>query len=388
MSQPPPPSGPNVPQGGYSHDPYRTGPHPAHSPYAPPPYASEPRHYAGPPAPRSGVADRLGIRALRRPEPRFGTSLAAAGVFVAVIGILVWAGGHLGSGIQVDFNESGPVTQGGGRRFLGAGLFLVLVLLGYGLLVVRRTGPLATAGAVAGAVGVPLAIGFVTFDIGNTFSGDLPINLDALALVSILVWLASYFAVPGARGRSFYLGATAVMLASYVGFKSAGDSTLQSAVNLGGSGAAGSPDTNAVGAIGLVFGLAYYAIAALLDRRGQRGAAVALAFAGFVVTLAGVAGLAESFGVSGTGVLLIALGVLLAWYGGRFGRRFTTWLWSTAVLVGIVMIIAKASPDNFTAAGISLIVIGVVVVVLAYLASAATNEAPDIVEERAAAPTG
>jgi hypothetical protein len=235
---------------------------------------------------------------------------------------------------------------------------------------------------------VPLAIGFVTFDIGNTFSGDLPINLDALALVSILVWLASYFAVPGARGRSFYLGATAVMLASYVGFKSAGDSTLQSAVNLGGSGAAGSPDTNAVGAIGLVFGLAYYAIAALLDRRGQRGAAVALAFAGFVVTLAGVAGLAESFGVSGTGVLLIALGVLLAWYGGRFGRRFTTWLWSTAVLVGIVMIIAKASPDNFTAAGISLIVIGVVVVVLAYLASAATNEAPDIVEERAAAPTG
>jgi hypothetical protein len=52
------------------------------------------------------------------------------------------------------------------------------------------------------------------------------------------------------------------------------------------------------------------------------------------------------------------------------------------------MVIAKASPDNFTAAGISLIVIGVVVVVLAYLASTATNEAPDIVGERAAAPTG
>jgi hypothetical protein len=324
----------------------------------------------------------------RRPEARLGSSLAAAGVLVIVVGILVWAGGYFGTGLHIDFNDNGASTHGEGRRFLGAGLFLLLAVIGYLLLIVRRHGPLASAGAVAGAVGVPLAIGFATLDIGRLFLGHFPVNLDALAIISILFWLGSYFVVPGARGRSFYLGLTAIVLAGYVGFKASGDSTLQTAVNSvnGGGPPSGTPSTTTLGAIGLVFGLSYYAIAALLDRRGHHGAAVALAFAGFDITVGGVTGLARSFGVTGTGVLLILLGLLLSAYGGYFGRRFTTWLWSAAVLVGIVLVVAKASPNNFTAAGLSLIVIGAVVVCVAYLLSAATNEGLDIVDEAAIRP--
>jgi hypothetical protein len=345
-----------------------------------------------PAAPRPAtlnLGQRLGARLVRRPEPRFTIALAAAGAALALVGVLLWSGGYFADGLDINFNvDSGtPTTHGESRRFLGAGLSFVVALAGYALVIIRRRGPLATAGAVAGAIGIPLTMIFLTLDVGGIFSGQFPINLDAVYLVSILAWLASYLFVPGAQGRSFYLGLAALNLATYVGYKAAGNALLQSAastVNSGGLTTGGS-STDSLGAVSLVFGLIYYAIAAFLDKRGRTGAAVALVVAGFFVTVTGVVSLAPSFGLAGTGVLLIILGAVLGWYGGFFGRRFTTWVWTAGVPLGVVLIIAKISPNNYTAAGVSMIVIGTIVAVAAYLLSSAVHEPPDIEDAQAPA---
>jgi hypothetical protein len=365
------------PQGGYPDGGYDQSGYP---PGAYPP--------AAPAAPGLNLTARLGARLVRRPEPRFTISLAAAGALLAIVGILVWSGGYFAAGLDINFTGSGsPSTHGEGRRFLGAGLSLVIAVVGYALVIIRRRGPLATAGAVAGAAGIPLTLAFLTLDVGGIFSGRFPINLDAVYLVSIVAWLISYFAVPGARGRAFYLALAALNFAGYVGYKAAGNAVLQSAastVNNGGLTTGGSSTDN-LGAVSLVFGLIYYATAAFLDKRGRSGAAVALVVAGFVVTLTGVLALARSFGLAGTGVLLVVLGTALGSYGGYFGRRFTTWAWSAALLVGVVLIVFEISPNNYTGAGVTMIVLGAILAVGAHVLATATREAPDIEDTRAPA---
>ncbi len=386
MTDPPPfdPQNPGDPQ-------YPPPERPRPSPAGPPP---GPQATGQPLAPdpvstsaRTGLAGRLGPRALRRPEPRFGISLAAVGVVLVVGGMLVWGGGYLASGLHLSFavNQEGVsgssfTTNGEDRRFFGAVLFLLLTVVGYALVILRRTGPLATFGAVAAAVGVPLAIAFVSFDLTGTFSSGFPFSVDAIYLVSILAWLISYFGVPGARGRSFFLGAAAAGFAAYIALKAAGDSLLRTAVGTAIGSGFGSSGTGSLAAVGLIFGLAYYGIAAFLDRRGRAGAAVAMVYAGFVTTLGGIAGAIPDFKQVGTGVLLIVLGAGLSWYGARFGRRFTTWVWMAALLIGVGLIVAKAVPDTYTGAGITLIIVGLVVAALAQAVATASNEAPDIVD--------
>jgi hypothetical protein len=397
MTEPPPPPDNSQPPGDPQYPPPGSwGPPAGSDPWAAPrprPYAPGPYPPPGPsgfpqPAPGLGLTGRLGARLLRRPEPRFGVSLAAVGVVLIIGGMLVWSGGYLAAGLNlnIDFQGDGSLTaHGQSRRFFGAILFLLLTVAGYTLVVVRRRGPLATAGAVAAAVGVPLMIIFLSFDINATFRGGFPFSIDAVYLVSILAWLISYFAVPGARGRSFYLGLAAVGFAAYIGFKASGNAVLERALgSVSNGGLVPGGSTDSLAATGLILGLAYYGIAAFLDRRGRSGAAVAMVYAGFVTTLSGVIGAIPSFETIGMGVLLIVLGAGLSWYGGYFGRRFTTWVWMAALLVGIGLIVGKLIPNSYAGAGITLIVLGVVVAIVAHAVATAAREAPDIVEELAA----
>lgn len=364
---------PQYPAGPYASGPYGPGPY-AYPPPAPPPA----------PGPRSPLRP-LGARVFRRPEPRFGVTLAAAGAALVLAGVLVWSAGYLFAGLNLSFDDStGQLTaHGDGRRFLGAGLGFALVVLGYALVLARRSGPLATAGVVLSAFGVPVTLLFLSLDLSALDRGDLPFSVDAVYLVSILVWLVSYLFVPGARGRSLYLGLVAVDLAGYLGFKAASGSTLRAAAFVTSGGSSGSGDLDTLAAIGLVFGLGYYAIAAVLDRTGRSGAAVAMIYAGFTTTAGGVLAGIPSFGVVGTGILLVCLGAILGWYGGYFGRRFTTWTWLGALFVGVVLLVGKAVPDSYTGAGIVLIVVGAVVAFVAHVIAVAAGEHSDIVEEPA-----
>ena len=374
----------------YQQAPYEQGPYgqptypPAQAPYGQPGYpAPDYPGYPQPPAPAGpGLVARLGARVERRPEARFSISVAGAGAVLAIIGGLIWSFGYFGDGFHLDFNDSGsPRTSGEGRRFLGAGVFLVLTAAGYLLAFVKQRGPLATAGAVASAVGFPIILIFLTLDFEDVFRGDYPFNFDLVTLLSILVWLVGYFAVPGLRGRAFLLGLAALNLASYIAVKAAGDAFLRTAGNIYGGAGPSLPDTDSAGAVGLAFGLAYYAIAVLLDKRGKPGPAIALVYAGFFVTVFGIALLANSFEEAGTGVVLILVGLGLAYYGGYFGRRFTTWAWSAGFVLGIFLVLDKIlDADQYTAAGITLLVLGALVVAGAHVVSVVTHEAPDVEE--------
>ena len=375
IAPPPPPSG----------DPHWPQPTGWYEPAAPG-FADRPAGPWSPPAEEPpGWSARLGARVLHRPEPRFGIALAGAGAALLLFGAFIWAVGYYGDGFDVTFDENGFSSSGGGsRRFLGFVLFLGAAVFGYLTAILRRRGPLATAGVVAAVFGVPLALAFLTLDPGAIFRGSNPVNIDAVVPVSVLVWAVSYFVVPGTRGRAIFLAAAASGVYSYLGLKAAGGEAIRSAAPAFGAGG-GSGDTGSLTAVGLIFGFAYYGIAAVLDRRGRSGAAVAFVVAGFNATVGGIVASGPDLGRAGTGVLLMVVGLVLAWYGARSGRRFTTWIWCVGVVVGIGLVVSRIFPDSYTGAGTTLIVVGLVVVGAAYAIATAANEAPDV-EEPSPAP--
>jgi hypothetical protein len=356
----PPPAGPGYPSG------------PASGPGYPPP-----------PAPRGpGLWGRLGERAVRRPEPRLGVSLAGAGIALAVLGVLVWGGDYLTSG----GGGAGGGGDGSSRRLLGVVLSLAVVVAGYALAIRARRGPLAAAGVAASALGVPVLMGFLTFDTTHSGSGP-PFALDALVLVSVLVWLISYLVVPGTRGHAFYVGLATVAIWIYLldkaephlfGNAFVGFIYLFAPQDLfGGSGAG--PDWTTVSVLCLVFGLGYYAAVFVLDHTGRPGPGAALAVAGFLATASGASAAAVNLPAVGLGVLLIVLGLILAYFASRSARRFTTWAWSAGVALGVSVIIGKLADQNSAAAGVALILCGAVVVLAGHVLTSALHEPDDII---------
>jgi hypothetical protein len=331
------------------------------------------------PPPRRPLTELLGIRAYRRPEPRLGVALAGVGVALVIVGILLWAGDYVIEGSLSSLSGSG---SGGSdaRRLLGVVLSLAVIVLGYTLVIRRRRGPLATAGVAASALGVPVLFAFLTLDL---HSGS-PVSADAVAIVSILVWLLTYLYVPGARGHAFYLALAGLYLWEYVlgktvdgGLAGPALSSVQARL-LPFGGSSTDPDWASVAGVSIVFGLLYYALAFALDRRQRGGVAVALVVPGFVATAAGLAALAaEISDATGTGLVLILFGVVLGAYGGRAGRRFTTWVWAAAAGSGLLAVVADQLDANSVAVGgVVLIVLGVALVVLTHVVSRASGE-PD-----------
>ena len=145
---------------------------------------------------RSSFLDSLGDRGRRRAEPRTSISLAGAGCTLGIVGVLALAGD---TGID---DESGDFSQ-----VPGILLSALVVAIGYFVLTAARRGPVATAGTVAAALGVPAFMFFVTFDE----NGFPPYNTEAILIVSTAVWLGTYLIGPG-RGRPFFLGSGLIAL--------------------------------------------------------------------------------------------------------------------------------------------------------------------------------
>ncbi len=381
-----PPEGP--PYGVPQYPPYGS---PQNAPYGAPQYppspAAPPYGPAGPPqdgvspSTRGSVLGRIGHRAARRPQPRLGVTLAGTGVALVILGVLVWGGGHVASGVA-DSIGTGGLGGGGSRNVLGVLLALAVTIAGYAVAMARRTGPLVTAGVAASALGVPVMLGFATFDASG--GRGLPFSQDVVVLVSVAAWVVSYLLLPTVRGHAFYLGLTVVTIWVYALEKA--DSNALANLLFGpvitavdqafGSGSVQTPDYLTLGLVSLVFGLCYFASAAVSDRRGRSGLAHPFVIGGFVATSAGLTAMANEWHEVGTGISLLLVGGGLARYGSVAGRRFTTWAGGLAVGIGVVLLIAKAVSGNFTAAGVGLIVVGLAVVGAAHLVARALDE-PD-----------
>lgn len=324
------------------------------------------------------VIDSFGPRALRRAEPRASIAIAGAGCALAILGVLI---------ISADTGTSGDDFN----RAPGIVLSALVVGAGFVALANARRGPVATAGAVAAAAGVPPLMFFLTFDE----NGFPPYSTEAILGVSALAWLASYAAGPG-RGRPVFLGAGLIgawftvlqvtekafdlpwgILGFFMGgfateatFEDTGSGISGSAGMTGGFGedfgasSFDAPDPTTMALISLVFGLVYVVAARRLDDRGRHGAATPFAFAALPTLALGSVLLADELEQAGTGLFMMAIGVGLAYHGSTTVRRVTTWVGGAATAIGAAVFLSDMTDDAtiggmlFVAAGIGLVAAG------------------------------
>ena len=349
-----------------------------------------------PQAQQGSFLDGLGDRGLRRAEPRASISLAGAGCALGIVGVLVLAAD---TGLD---DETGEFSQAPGVL-----LSLIVVALGYFVLAAAREGSLATAGTVAAALGVPAFMFFVTFDQ----DGFPPYNAEAILVVSAAVWLGSYALGP-AKGRPFFLGAGLIALwftvlelvenvfdspfdgLSFFGsrasqsFEATGDvidpetgEIISSGGDLGATSGFEEPtfdppDPATIGMLSLAFGVAFLLLARWLDRQGRHGAATPLTFAALPCLFVGVAGLSADLEQAGTGVLLAAIGLALAWHGATVWRRATSWIGGAAMALGLAIFLADMAGDNATTGGMLFIAGGIAMVFGGHLLASVLDE-PD-----------
>lgn len=367
------------------HQPQPPGyPPPAYPPPGYPPAGYPPAGYpAGPAAaPRVRLTERFADRLAERPVPRVGVSLAGAGVALVIVGVLIWGFAYTIEGASGFFG--GGSGNGGSRHYLGAALGLAVVAIGYALAIITRHGPLTTAGVAASALGVPVTLEFLTL---NLTGRDGFINTDVIVWVSIAIWLTSYLWVRGAQGHSFYLALSLYALWIYLVDKAA-PTALASGISFGdstfgsGSGLGGGPSTDygSLAGVSLTIGAVYYLIAWGLDRSGRRGAGVSFVVVGLFAVATGIAALAPDLKQVGTGIALVIVGVVIAMYGARFGRRFTTWIWAAGAALGGALIMIKLVADQgFPAIGISLVVLGAIFICGGALLARLIHEPDDVV---------
>lgn len=303
--------------------------------------------------------DRMGRPALERITPSLRSSLA--GVGGAVVGASVLG---LVSGDEPN------------RTVLTV---VALALVGAGWLL-RRAG--RAAELAAAAVGVA-GVGVVAFAVFATVSNG---NAPTLAALVAAVLFLALWALPGFLGQNLMLGAGLLALVGTIGSltASSGDVFDDSGAllpvevtdNLGSQGAV------YLAAAALLLGLTW-----VLDRRGYVGTATAACAAGLLSALVGVALLANNFGETSGPVFVCIVGFLVCLVGSHGGRRATTWTGAGLAAVGLVAFVAvQVQPESTTAAGVTGIVAGTLLVALPALAAPLRRRAKGVSDESGARP--
>lgn len=320
------------------------------------------------------------LRTLRRAEPRATIALAGAGCALAVVGALTVAGDNAG------FDDDAL------NRWPGLVLSALLVAAGIGVLTKVRSGPLATAGTVAFALGVPPLMFFLTLD-GSSLP---PYSTEGILVVSTVAWLGAW-AVGPARGRPFLLGAGLVGLWATVlqlveGVFSApfdwvawvGGGQYMEPDPFGpeafgpdpfGATTFDAPDPTSVGVISLLAGVGYLVLARWFDRSGREGAGTPCIVAVVLALTVAVLSLAGELQEVGTGLLLVALGAAMGLYGASVGRRATTWIGAAAATLGVAVALS-ALTDDATLLGAIYVAAGAGVVGLGHAIASSLDE-PD-----------
>lgn len=346
------------------------------------------------------LLERLGTRARRRMTPRGGIALAGAGSFVAVAGAIGLGSSNL------------TTSHGDIRRIPGMVVSVALIAVGILLLTRMSSGPIAVAGATAEAIGFPALVFFATVD-NDDFP---PFDFKLILLVSTIVWLAAYF-VPPSRGRAVFLTLALIALPLFVmeqvehisqtpvavgaAFSHAFSGAEQSDYTIDADGnvsfddeatpdsqpAPALPDPTNLGIIALLFGAAYTAASFVLSRRLFVGTATPLAVWGDLLLVIGTIFLADDLREIPTGLLLAAIGVVLAFVGASSARRFTTWFGGASFATGVIVLIGKATDGSSkNVVSIVSVAVGAAVVIAAHLAMERYGEPAEEDERRSFRP--
>jgi hypothetical protein len=179
------------------------------------------------------------------------------------------------------------------------------------------------------------------------------------------------------RGRSFLIFLIGLLFFDYVLYEAVKSKIVRSITSLGADTSAGAGAAGTAAVLGILFGLGYYAIAYLLDRKGKHGPATGLVYTAFIATAGGVFASGKDLHVSGAAVLGLVLGAVIAWYGGRFGRRVTCFAGAGGMVVAVFVLLAD-NVDSGTTAGILFVVIGAVFIVAAQLLATVLHEPEDM----------
>lgn len=336
--------------------------------------------------------DSLGERGRQRAEPRTSIALAGAGCALGVLGVLVVAG-DTGVSNNDDFN-----------RLPGLLLSALVVALGFFVLSQARRGALATAGAVAAALGVPAVMFFLTFDANNL----PPYSTEGILIVSTGIWLATYAASPG-RGRPFFLGAgllgvwatilqiteklfDAPFNAAESFFGTTGGGTfdpdtgefIESSGYLGSGSGFHAPDPATIGLLSLGLGLAFLLVGRWLDQQGRPGVGTPFALAALPALAVGIIGLAPDLEAAGTGVFMVAIGLALTYHGATVWRRATNWIGGATVAAGLALFLGDMAGDDVTIGGMLFIAGGIAMVFAGHAVATATREPDELTPTRPA----
>jgi hypothetical protein len=347
--------------------------------------------------------DSLGERTRRRAEPRTSIAIAGAGCALGILGVLIVAG-------DTGLDDSG----GDFNQLPGIVLSALVVAAGFFVLATAREGAMATGGTVAAALGVPPLMFFLTFDE----NGFPPYSTEGILIVSTMVWLGAYLVGPG-RGRPFFLGTGLIALWltllqvtekvfdvpfspwSWFFFGSATLEPTESQIDpttgdiitgdFSGDGfnsgpSFHSPDPATIGMLSLGLGVAFLVCGRLLDKGGRHGAATPFAFAALPCLAIGVIALAPDLEAAGSGLLMVAIGLALAYLGATVWRRATTWIGGAVAALGLAIFLGDMAGDSATTAGMLFIAGGIGLVFAGHAIAVALTEPHEMVVTYGLAP--
>jgi hypothetical protein len=342
--------------------------------------------------------DTLGERSRRRAEPRTSIAIAGAGCALGILGVLVVAGDTGFDDSSGDFNQLPGILLSG-----------LVVAAGFFVLAAAREGAVATGGTVAAVLGVPPFMFFLTFDENSL----PPYSTEGILIVSTLVWLGAYLAGPG-RGRPFFLGAgligswlTVLQLTEKVfdapfsplggfffgtstSFESTGElidpstgEIIDSGGDFSGDGfdsgpSFDAPDPATIGVLSLGLGVAFLVCGRRLDKGGRPGAATPFAFAAPPCLAVGVIGLAPDLEAAGSGLLMVGIGLALAYLGATVWRRATTWIGGAVTALGLAIFLGDMAGDSVSTGGMLFIAGGIGLVFAGHALAVALREADEM----------
>lgn len=128
-------------------------------------------------------------------------------------------------------------------------------------------------------------------------------------------------------------------------------------------------------------------IAESADADGRRGEHRHVEAERAVSLVVGALFLSDDLKEVGTGLLLVAIGLGLAFVGASSARRFTTWFGAIAFALGVIVLVAKAVDGaSTTLASLVFLVVGAAVVAAAHVATTRLGEPAEEDERRSFRP--